>query len=561
MASDKVSVVLQPLDGHEFISILRSFRRMLSSCIGPRAGIKIVITPAGYITYTSSSSRLLNSIILENPICVYINQIIKSQMKTYQDCGLYCGIFITTLLENVLTKEMDLPFPAVIKIIEYLTSEMESVFNLNSMKMKVDFSTIKQLLPLVQSILSSKPLCGLTEPQIENLQFNIVKGFVQTIGSPIGRLVVECTDGSEMESKVFPGLLYQIKHEDLVNLNDKCTKEGITILLFNIMLTDVEDDIKISDNRDVKIEKNTKKNYFLEESLSLFEEVVNMNVDIVACQKVVDPALCFYLERRGILVLERLGTDLTVLLEKLSQATSISTVNFNCLRDKLAGFFGRIDIIKQIQFGKRHYLLLEKKSGNMATLICNAPNEEAATELKVVIKQCISALNSLILYPEVTPGAGCFEMSFSIRLMIQVLNKFDNSICTRSQIESCISWFQKALVYSAGMCNESSSHFTVDSVYGHVWKFNKENCCCGLISHDMVKKQGNVEWVQFFNNEGTFFLQNLKLFSKLSSDSLALKEHAIVDLYKSKENAIKLCVETCVSLLGIGMVVYKPHKS
>jgi McKusick-Kaufman syndrome protein len=385
MASNKISVVLQPLDSSDFVSTLRSFCRILQSSVGPEGGIKVLISAAGYTTFSSSSSRLMNNITLSNPICGFIKQIMQSQINAFSDHGLYTGILITSLLEKILSRNIGLSVPAAANVIEHLSSILLSLFDLSCIKMEVDLSTVKQLLSLVKSVLSSKATCRLTRANVQNLQLSIVKGFLQTTIETFGDIIVECTVASEMKSHVFPGILYQINYRDISTvLYDKCNKKGyISLLLFNVMLTGDETS-KISENRSIQLESSKNCNYFVEEAVKLFEQYVKLNVDVVACQKVVHPTLHLYLRRKGILLLDRMGTDLTHAVEKLTGATPISSIK-DCLQDPddLHSLLGTVETVQIVECGQKYYVSLEKSGSNIATLIAHAQNEEAAIELKV----------------------------------------------------------------------------------------------------------------------------------------------------------------------------------
>jgi McKusick-Kaufman syndrome protein len=353
--------------------------------VGPEGGIKILTSGAGYTTFTSSSSRILNNITLSNPVCLFISQIIKSQLNDYNDHGLYTGILITSLLEKILSHRVGLSVPAAASIIEDLSSTLTDLFDLSCIKLKVDFSTVKQLLPLVKSILSSKPTCGLTRADAQNLQLSIVKGFLQTTGKTMGDIILQCTEGPEMRSQVFPGILYQINYDDICTvLYEKCNKMAcISLILFNIMLTG-EETSKISENRSIKLEVPKNDNSFVAETLKLFDKIVELNIDVVACQKVVHPTLCLYLQRKGILLLDRMGTELTHAVEKLSGATPISSIK-HCPQDPdhLRSLFGTVDALRLVEHGHKYYVSLEKAGSSIVTLTAHAPNEEAAMELKV----------------------------------------------------------------------------------------------------------------------------------------------------------------------------------
>jgi McKusick-Kaufman syndrome protein len=320
----------------------------------------------------------------------------KSQINTYNDHGLYTGILITSLLEQILSHHIGLSVPAAAGVIGQLNSTLGSLFDLTCIKLKVDFSTVKQLLPLVKSVLSSKPLCGLTGAEIQDLQLCIVKGFLQTTNKTVGDIIVECTEASEMKSQLFPGILYQINCDDISTvLHQKCNRSGcMSLLLFNVMLTG-EETSKISENRGVKLERPKNDDSFVKAALTLFEQIAELHIDIVACQKVVHPTLSLYLKRKGILLLDRMGTELAHAVEKLSGAAPISSIR-HCPHDAdcLRSLCGTVEALRLVEQGQKCYVLLQKTDSSVATLVARAPNEEATMELKVR-NQCVQLLPSL----------------------------------------------------------------------------------------------------------------------------------------------------------------------
>jgi hypothetical protein len=149
-----------------------------------------------------------------------------------------------------------------------------------------------------------------------------------------------------------------------------------------------------------------------------------------------------------------------------------------------------------------------------------------------------------------------FKISSLINIFsFQARNDFDKFNCTRSQLESCISWLQISLLSAAGFTTAGSSLLTADTVFGHAWKPNRETCCCGLVTVKMVHN-GSGRWIEVFNNGGNLLLQDTTALA-LSSVPPVFKEEAVVDLFKSKHSAVKLSLESCINLLGIGMIVYK----
>jgi hypothetical protein len=168
----------------------------------------------------------------------------------------------------------------------------------------------------------------------------------------------------------------------------------------------------------------------------------------------------------------------------------------------------------------------------------------------------ISSLASFWLFALMLSFVMCKINNFIHSFSFQALNDFDKCNCTRSQLESCISWLQIALLSAAGFTSAGSYLLTADTVFGHAWKPNREECCCGLVSVNMVQ-DGSGRWIEVFNNDGKLLCQDITHSSALSSVPPIAKEQAVVDLFKSKHSAVKLSLESCVNLLGIGMIVYR----
>ena len=145
---------------------------------------------------------------------------------------------------------------------------------------------------------------------------------------------------------------------------------------------------------------------------------------------------------------------------------------------------------------------------------------------------------------------------FNTWFPFQAVRDFNKYNCTKHQLESCISWLQIALLSAAGFTTAHSSVIAVDTLFGHAWKSNRETCCCGLVSMKMVH-DGSGRQIEVFNNDGILLLQDIMVLSALSSFPLNPKEEAVVDLFESKHSAVKLSLESCINLLGIGMIVYR----
>ncbi|XP_066992930.2 molecular chaperone MKKS isoform X2 [Anabrus simplex] len=520
MMSGSLSVVLEPLDSSEFLSVLRSFLDILSSCRGPKAGVKLLVSSGGITTVTSSSSRLLCNLMLDNPLCVMVTQVMKSQISTYGDYGLYCGVLTCSLMEKVLSQDK-VHHNLACELIQHLGSTVTSLLILNCMKLCLNFDSVKELLSVVKPILSSKPACGLSKDEIAALSVNVTKAFLKTVDEDLGEVLVLEGGACEGSSKVLQGVLYPLVNEEsiLEVLEQKYMDKNcaIPLLLFNVMLTESGTPASRRDEDIVSVDDNNGCD-FIGNVLWILEQAVKLQVGIVACQKVVHSSIRMYLQRNNILLLERMGTELTRGVEKLSGAKPLSSLQKLSLQ-YLQSYVGHIESVSVMKQNKKQFILLENEH-NVATVLLFAPSEEACSELKI-----FDAQNPSVFQPE--------------------------------QLRFAVGWLQRTLLITAGFKQTSTTSLSIDSIYYHLWQ-QKIHCCCGLVAASQVEDDRG-QWIELNSSLGRGMLlpssANLRDEPKTP---VVFHDNAVLEVYSSKYNALKLALESCSHMLSIGIIVYKP---
>nr|CAD7194610.1 unnamed protein product [Timema douglasi] len=282
------------------------------------------------------------------------------------------------------------------------------------------------------------------------------------------------------------------------------------------------------------------------------EVIIISGVKIIACQKVVHPMLRMHLRRKGVLLLDRLGTAPAQAVQKLSGAVPISSLTRYV--ENLDMMLGRITSVRRLICDGKEYLHLQRKGGNVTTLFVNAMGEEATIELKVCVEQSLSLLYQLVSQPVVTPGAGCFDMFLAASLE-QVIQEESISVCSSSELRHVVRCIQQSLLMASGLDTSPTSLIAVDSTFKHAWSSLDTSCCCGLIPQTLVKEQEGKWFTLDWACQQEMF-PHCSWFRPTSADVIKdLHECAIVDLYSSKVNAVIMALESSVNLLGIGMII------
>ena len=148
-----------------------------------------------------------------------------------------------------------------------------------------------------------------------------------------------------------------------------CIRDSINVLVFTCMLT--EERINSGSTSCV-----------IDNFSIILKHCKKLNVYIIACQKVVDTSIKLNLQREGILLLDRMGTQLTEALVELSGALPISDISL-CLKRNLQTMIGTVKNIGYISCNYKAYVSLENKRSNIVTLLVHCSNIAEQVEIKV----------------------------------------------------------------------------------------------------------------------------------------------------------------------------------
>lgn len=229
----------EPTSSPENQDILKSFRLLLESCFGPKGGVKMLVSGGGILTVTSTSSQLIKNLPFNHPIINLILNFIKSQHCIHQDYGLYIGIISSYLIEQAWTSDK----LSVKKTLKFVCDRCLALLELGSIE--AGMTSVSHLLAVTETILCSKPSCGLSSFDRHHLGVQLVKGFLTSVGSEaesdgLGRVVVVTQSGpSTQDTKLLEGLLYPYPEAEPLTLQLCDNKGPWRVLLYTCMLTDL----------------------------------------------------------------------------------------------------------------------------------------------------------------------------------------------------------------------------------------------------------------------------------------------------------------------------------
>lgn len=511
-----------------FLSMLRKYRKLLLSAYGPKGGSILISNSAGRESLACSSNEIIQQLSFFHPCVKYINALISAQNAACGLHGLYTGILCARLLEEALLCEDDTPHHVILEVTEWIISEVLTclVDSPEEVVTDLDIGNMHQVTSFVKTILGAKNCLDLTKDDITDLSLNIVKAFLRSIpheysSSGFGHVSIVTQDESATsESKVFDGVLYRAP--DLCPQKIKKFTEGreeFNIVVFTIPLTFEEGENETVHWRGSLAKDAAFIDVFLPCLLSFLRK---RNVSILVSQKPVNPVIIFELERKGYLVLERLGTASTQAIVKISGCQPISSIS-NLQLEMNNAVLGRLTSVECVSINEKSYLLLDHVEGCVSSLLLCKTSPSTESTLKETAESCLAALRMVVVDGKIVAGGGCLEAWLAMKISHLVNNNLDQLISvieiSPHHVLKVTSMFMKVLLDLAfrpgGGSSSVKTDWCTDSTFHHLWQSHSaaskgENpyfgtddlslqpavcqCVCGLIGKDTVNPFPSNHW-------------------------------------------------------------------
>uniref|UniRef100_A0A452ISU8 Molecular chaperone MKKS n=1 Tax=Gopherus agassizii TaxID=38772 RepID=A0A452ISU8_9SAUR len=391
---------------------LSVFSGIVQSCYGPTGRLKQLHNGmGGYVRTTSQSSALLGGLSITHPALKILTASVRNHISRFSDCGLFTAILCCSLVEHF--QRINFATCTVTKISRHLLSLCTDYLKSEACgcRVSVDFDSIKTLLSLVRSILASKPACMLNKTEANHLSTLVLKAFLLTIPHTIETNVVlgKCViipvkDKRVMDSTVFPGLLIEIPEFQLARTFPikRVSSSTIKMALFCISMSG--DLSSIGEGTVIVHHGISLEVAVLDQLLNLGKQLVNDQVGLVVCQKVIHPSLKQYLKEHCVITIDRVGVSM---MEPLSQMTGSQPIA--ALHSVSPTCYGSLKDLRTESFVSKHFLHLIPNDTLVCSLILCNRNEMAWDELKLACQTAEHVLQLTIKQPLALLGGGCTE--------------------------------------------------------------------------------------------------------------------------------------------------------
>ncbi|NXV20400.1 TCPB protein, partial [Cepphus grylle] len=556
--------ISEPLTKDTVSQSLSLLNGILKSCYGPAGRLKQLHNGVGgYVCTTSQSSAIFCRLSVSHPVLRVLTASIQNHISRFSDCGLFTAILCCSMIENF--KSLNVAPCTVIKISKHLLSLCMDYLRSEACgcRVSVDFSSLETLLCLVRSVLRSKPACMLNKPEVDHLTALILKAFLFTVpchvetNAVLGKCVIVPVKGRRvMDSTVLPGLLVETPEIQLAKplTVKRSGSDVIKMALFCVSMSGDSfspEEGTITVHHGASLEKSE-----LNRLLNVGKQLVNDEVGLVVCQKVIHPSLKQYLEENHIMAVDRAGLSLMEPLGRMTGSKPIASIHLlspSC--------YGSLKDVRIKSFASKRFVHLIPNDAVVFSLILCNRNETAWDELKRACETAEHVLQLTIKEPLALLGGGCTETHLASYIRHKSCSlptsSFKDLDCSRTQYELVADGFCRSLESVACSLNHDDGEILTDMVYGHCWfvpsGFSSVSNWSDLVSKCGCGFNGNTENLNWRLLQGQFGSPIIQGCPKEPSGKAA--DFLTLDCFAAKCSGLQVALETANLILDLSYVI------
>ncbi|KFU91541.1 McKusick-Kaufman/Bardet-Biedl syndromes putative chaperonin [Chaetura pelagica] len=556
--------ISEPLSKDAVGQSLSLLSGIFKSCYGPAGRLKQLHNGVGgCVCTTSQSAAILSHLPVSHHVLRVLTASVQNHISRFSDCGLFTAILCCSLIENF--KSLNVASCTVIEISKHLLSLCMDYLKSEACgcRVPVDFGSVETLLCLVRSILTSKPACMLNKAEIDHLSTLILKAFMFTVPchvetcAVLGKcIIVPVKCRRVVDSAVLPGLLIETPEIQLAKpLTVKRTcSNTIKIAVFCVSMSGDSfspEEGTITVHCGVSLEMSE-----LNQLLNIGKQLVDDEVGLVVCQKVIHPSLKQYLKENGVMAVDRAGLSLMEPLSRMTGSKPIASIHLlspSC--------YGSLEDVCLESFGSKHFVHLIPKDTVVCSLILCNRNETAWDELKRACETAEHVLQLTIKEPLALLGGGCTETHLASYIRHKSCNlstsSLDDMDCSWTQYQLVADGFCRSLESVACSLNHDGGEILTDMAYGHCWFVLPgfpsvsnwsdlvSKCGCGIND-----KNENLSWRLLQSQFGSPFTQGCP-----EKPSVKAADFLALDCFAAKCSGLQVALETANLILDLSYVI------
>lgn len=429
------------------ITAAKTVAQIISSCLGPKAMLKMLLDPMGGIVLTNDGHAILREIEVAHPAAKSMIELSRTQDEE-------CGDGTTTVI--ILAGEMlaqSLPqlerniHPVVI-IQAFKQALNDALQIIEEISMPIDTSKDEAMIHLLEAAIGTKTIsrysdlyCKLALDAVRIVSQDITaisnaqaptaaKASTKPHEIDIKRYArIEKIPGGSIESsEVLAGVML---NKDITHASMRRRIENPRVLLLDLSLEykkgESQTQIEITDEKSW----NTILQIEEEQVKKMCDAIIAFKPDLVITEKGVSDLAQHFFVKNNITAIRRVRKSDTNRVARATGATIVNRVE-DIQESDIGTGAGLFEIEK---IGDEYFTFITKcKNPKACTILLRGPSKDILNEVERNLQDAMSVARNVMFHPRLSPGGGATEMAVSVRLQKK-----------SKQIEGVMQWPYRAV--------------------------------------------------------------------------------------------------------------------
>ncbi|WP_255169036.1 thermosome subunit beta [Natrononativus amylolyticus] len=404
------------------IRAARAVAEAVRSTLGPKGMDKMLVDSMGSVTITNDGVTILKEMDIDNPTAEMIIEVAETQEDEAGDGTTTAVAIAGELLKNAEDLlEQDIHPTAIIKGFHMAAEQARE--EIDDIATEIDTSDEDLLRKTAETSMTGKG-AEVNKEHLAQLIVDAVSGV--TVETDEGENVVDLeflnietqTGRAVGESELLEG---GIIDKDPVHDNMPTEAEDASILLLNdpieVEETDVDTEVSVTDPDQLQKFLDREE----EQLKAKVQHIVDLDVDVVFCQKGIDDLAQHYLAKEGILATRRAKKSDLEFLKEVVDASIVSD-----LESATADDLGFGTVTRDEEDG---HFYVEGEDSHGVTLLLRGSTEHVVDELERGVNDALDVVAQTVSDGRVLAGGGAIEVELASRL-----RDYADSVSGREQL-------------------------------------------------------------------------------------------------------------------------------
>ncbi len=388
------------------ILAIKALSDIVKTTLGPYGMDKMLIDGVGNSIITNDGVQILKSMDIAHPAAELVVEIAKNQDKNVGDGTTSTVILIASMLDKAQELYQQNIHPNII-VKEFIDNCNFILSNLNSYSIDISNDLKKFCKDIIMTAMRGKS----SENNSEYLSKLIVNSILnsKTTFNRKKFKTIKVIGPSVEESRIINGVVFD-KKKILQNMPNSMTSAKVLVSSVPIEVQEIENSHQIQLQSYQQYEE-----FVIQEKKYLKDianQIIELGINVVICQKGVDDSIVSYLAKHNILVLRRCRKSDIELFSTETQCSIVSNLDELSKNNVV-----EIQKCEVLEIGDDEVISFSIKESSCYSMIVCGSTMHVLDEIDRAIEDSIGNISNVLKHKKIVAGGGAIETQLHINLI------------------------------------------------------------------------------------------------------------------------------------------------